>query len=280
MKSKAVLAAAGAAVVGLVMLFLYMQRFEAEASGGEAVTVLIATQDIPLGTSLTEAMLAGRELPSAYIEDRHILATEQDRILGVRVVGGVRAGESILWTDLATTSDTSRDLSGLVRAGMRAITIEADQTSSFGGLVRAGDRVDVLMTLDRRITGGGVSSTGDTVERVTVPLLQNLLVLAAGEDMGAPTRSTSTSRSSHISQVTLNATLEQAQLLAFASQRGRLSLIMRNPDDIAVLDGLPETTTADIIEVERREAIVRSRPRTPEAPPPTTGPSPIRLGGH
>lgn len=280
MKSKAVLAAAGAAIVGLVMLVLYMQRFEAEASGGEAVTVLIATQDIPLGMSLTEAMLAGRELPSAYIEDRHILATEQDRIIGVRVVGGVRAGESILWTDLATTSDTSRDLSGLVRAGMRAITIEADQTSSFGGLVRAGDRVDVLMTLDRRITGGATSSTGDSVERVTVPLLQNLLVLAAGEDMGAPSRSASTSRSSHISQVTLNATLEQAQLLAFASQRGRLSLIMRNPDDILVLEGLPETTTADIIEVERREAIVRSRPRTPEAPPPTTGPSPVRLGGH
>lgn len=281
MKSKAVLAAAGAAVVGLVMLVLYMQRFEAEASGGEAVTVLIATQDIPLGASLTEAMLAGRELPSSYIEDRHILATEQDRILGVRVVGGVRAGESILWTDLATTSDTSRDLSGLVRAGMRAITIEADQTSSFGGLVRPGDRVDVLMTLDRRVTGAAASATGDSVERVTVPLLQNLLVLAAGEDMGAPSRSSSTSRSSHVSQVTLNATLEQAQLLAFASQRGRLSLIMRNPDDIAVLEGLPETTTADIIEVERRERIVRSRPRTPDAPPPPTGPgAPVRLGGH
>ena len=28
--------------------------------------------------------------------------------------------------------------------------------------------------------------TGDAVERVTVPLLQNLLVLAAGTDMGAP----------------------------------------------------------------------------------------------
>lgn len=280
MKSKAVLAAAGAAIVGLVMLVLYMQRFEAEASGGTAVLIITATQDIPLGTALTEAMLSGRELPSAYIEDRHILAEEQERIIGVRVVGGVRAGESLLWTDLATTSDTSRDLSGLVRAGMRAITIEADQTSSFGGLVRAGDRVDVLMTLDRRITGGGTSSTGDSVERVTVPLLQNLLVLAAGEDMGAPTRSASASRSSHISQVTLNATLEQAQLLAFASQRGRLSLIMRNPDDIAVLEGLPETTTADIIEVERREAIVRSRPRTPEAPPPTTGPGPVRLGGH
>jgi pilus assembly protein CpaB len=117
MKSKAVLAAAGAAIVGLVMLFLYMDRFEEEASGGDAVQVLIASQDIPLGSSLATAMVAVHEIPEAYIEDRHVLATDHDRVMGVRVVSTVRAGESLLWTDLATSSDTSRDLSGLVRAG-------------------------------------------------------------------------------------------------------------------------------------------------------------------
>lgn len=277
MKSKAVLAAAGAAIVGLVMLFLYMERFEDEASGGAPVQVLIATQDIPLGTSLSAAMVAIHEIPSAYIEDRHVLASDNDRVMGVRVVSGVRAGESLLWTDLATTSDTSRDLSGLVRAGMRAITIEADATASFGGLVRAGDRVDVLITLDRRVTGR--DSADGAVERVTVPLLQNLLVLAAGTNMGAPVRAGASSNSSNIAQVTLSATLEQAQLLAFATQRGRMTLIMRNPEDIAVLDGLGETTTADIIEEERRAAIVRSRPRTPPPAAPTGPGAPVNLGG-
>jgi pilus assembly protein CpaB len=268
MKSKAVLAAAGAAIVGLVMLFLYMDRFEAEASGGDAVQVLIASQDIPLGISLSPAMVAVHEIPQAYVEDRHVLAVDHDRVMGVRVVSTVRAGESLLWTDLATSSDTSRDLSGLVRAGMRAITIEADATASFGGLVRAGDRVDVLITLDRRITGR--STPDGSVERVTVPLLQNLLVLAAGTNMGAPVRSTtSPTGTAQIAQVTLSATVEQAQLLAFASQRGRLTLIMRNPEDIAVLDGLVETTTADIVEEERRNEIVRRTPRAPATPPPT-----------
>lgn len=277
MKSKAVLAAAGAAIVGLVMLFLYMERFEDEASGGEPVQVLIANQDIPLGISLAESMVAVHEIPAAYIEDRHVLATDHDRVMGVRVVSTVRAGESLLWTDLATSSDTSRDLSGLVRAGMRAITIEADATASFGGLVRAGDRVDVLITLDRRVTGGRSTADG-TVERVTVPLLQNLLVLAAGTNMGAPVRSTSApSGTAQIAQVTLSATVEQAQLLAFASQRGRLTLIMRNPEDIAVLDGLVETTTADIIEEERRMEIVRRAPRAPATPPPSGPAAPVNL---
>lgn len=264
MKSKAVLAAAGAAIVGLVMLYLYMERFEGEASGGDPVQVLIATQDIPLGSSLAPNMVAVHEIPTAYIEDRHVLASDNDRVMGVRVVSSVRAGESLLWTDLATTSDTSRDLSGLVRDGMRAITIEADATASFGGLIRAGDRVDVLITLDRRVTDGRVGSSPDgSVERVTVPMLQNLLVLAAGTNMGAPVRSTSGSSAgnSNIAQVTLSATLEQAQLLAFAARRGRITLTLRYVDDNRVYEGLTETTTADIIDEERREAIVRSRPR-------------------
>jgi pilus assembly protein CpaB len=265
MKSKAVLAAAGAAIVGLVMLYLYMERFEDEASGGEPVQVLIATQDIPLGSSLSPNMVAVHEIPTAYIEDRHVLAADHDRVMGVRIVSSVRAGESLLWTDLATTSDTSRDLSGLVRDGMRAITIEADATASFGGLIRAGDRVDVLITLDRRVTDGRVGTSPDgSVERVTVPMLQNLLVLAAGTNMGAPVRSTSgsSSASSNIAQVTLSATLEQAQLLAFAARRGRITLTLRYVDDNRVYEGLTETTTADIIDEERREAIVRSRPRS------------------
>ena len=54
---------------------------------------------------------------------------------------------------------------------------------------------------------------------------------------------------------------------------------MRNPEDIAVLDGLAETTTADIVEEERRMEIVRRGPRsTAPATPAATAPSrPVNL---
>lgn len=236
------------------MLFLYMQRFEEEASGGPPVMVLIATRDIPLGIAVTEDMLGSHPLPQSYVEDRHIPASEAARILGVRVTSGVKGGESLLWTDLATTSEQRRDLSGLVRNGMRAITIRADVSASFGGLLRPGDRVDVLLTVEQL-----------SHNHVTIPLLQNLLVLAAGRDTGAPTRpgERRTTQSGSVSQVTISVTLEQAAVLALSQEQGRLTLILRNPDDIAVVENAPETTTADIIEPERR-ARVQRRSAAPE----------------
>lgn len=255
MTRKAILAAVACAVAGAIMLFLYMQRFEQEASGGPPVRIIVTTQEIPLGTAIREDMLGVRNLPQSYVEARHIPASEVSRILGVRVRSGVASDEALLWTDLATTSEQQRDLSGLVRNGMRAITIRADVSTAFGGLLRPGDRVDALLTVQR-----------EDQTHLTIPLLQNLLVLASGRDTGAPQRPGERTRSSggSVSQVTLSVTLEQSQVVALAQEQGRLTLVLRNPDDIQVVENAPSTTTADIIEPERRTRIQRRAPQNEE----------------
>lgn len=263
MNTKALVIAIGSAVLGLVFLFFYKQRFEAEASGGPPITVLMAVQDIPLGTALTENMLGMRRIPQAYIEDRYIRYSDLRRVLGVRVSMGLRANQTLMWTDLATASDARRDLSSLVSTGMRAITIRADITNSFGGLLRPGDRVDVLGTLSR---------TGGENDRVTIPLLQNVLVLAAGRDTGGEAQrqvvngQANPGQPGEISQITLSVSMEEAQLLTYAADRGGmqgqrtgLGLVLRNPDDIAVMEGLPETSIDDIFEPTRRARIQRRR---------------------
>lgn len=268
MNRKALIAAGIAALAGLGMLFLYMKRFEAEASGGAPVMVLMATQDIPLGAAITREMVGARPLPSAYLEERHIRSADAERIYGIRVSMGVKANESVLWTDLATTSEQRRDLSALVRSGQRAITVRAGATSSFGGMLRPGDRVDVLLTADR--PGAGLAGVGDLVmSRVTIPLLQNLLVLAVGRDTGgedaAPGARPTGRPGVQLNQVTLSATVAQSQTLTYAADRGQLTLILRNPDDIAIIDGLPETSARDILEPERRAVLLR-RERPESAP--------------
>lgn len=256
LKSKPLIAGLVSAMLGLAMLVVYMRRFEEEASGGAPVLILAAGTDIPLGASITPEMLSVRPIPSAYLESRNILEGDRDRVIAARTVSGVRNGEALLWSDLATSSDTSRDLSSLVQVGLRAITLQADSTGTFDGLVRPGDRVDILFTTDEPRANAGP-------ERTTRTLLQSMLVLASGQDTGSVT----SARQTQFHNVTLSATVEQAQLIAFASSRGRLQLSLRNPDDIPILGNLGATTVQDIYQEEVLQKIQKRRRRQAPAVP-------------
>lgn len=251
MSGKAFIVALVAAALGVGLLLLYKRRFEARAMGGTPVAVLVATRDLPLGTAIEPSMLGVRLLPEAYVEARHIRSFDADRIVGIPVSMGVKANEAILWTDLSTTSQERRDLSSLVKAGRRVLTIHADSGSIFGGLLRPGDSVDVLYTTTRE----------GSPEPVTISLLQNVLVLAVGRDTGSTEGDGKPG-----SDVSLSVTVEQAQVLTHATGQGRMTLVLRNAGDLTVLDGLPETTMRDIVEPARRAHVQhRERPAPPPA---------------
>ena len=230
-KRTALVAGIGSMIVGAVCLLLYMQRFEREASGGTLIALVSARQELPIGTELTQEMLVVREVPERYVEGRHVQAGDIPRILGIPVTNEIHAGESVLWTDLAN-SEQRRDLSTLIRPGMRAVSIAANPRSTFGGLLRPGDRVDVLLTNER----------GD--QNVTTTILQNVLVLATGRDTGGARRDEVDARAS---QVTLGVSLDQGQTLATADAEGTLTLVLRAPGDITLIDGLPARTTSDLL---------------------------------
>ncbi len=257
MNRTALIAGFAVAIVGIGLFALYMQRFENEATGGEPVEVLMLMSDLQIGEPLTAQHLAKRDLPQAYLEDRHVLASDQERVLGIRVSNSLRVNQSLLWTDLATTSSERRDLSTLLREGMRAMTVRTGQTSAFGGLLRAGDRVDVLLTATR---------PGTEAERVTIPLLQNVLVLAVGADTGGPYNRDGLEAKAAERRgrdVSLAVTLDQATMLSHARDRGVIQLVLRNPDDVGIIDGVPETTDTDLIEAEVRRTRNVARPTTP-----------------
>jgi pilus assembly protein CpaB len=231
------------ASAGVLLLWLYLQRYETETSGGERVRLLTVLRAVPRGTVLTQQMLGAREVPIAYVEPRAVKAGELGKVRGIRTAMDLDPQDTLQWSDLAVAAP-DRDLSSLVQPGNRALTIEARQNS----LIRPGDYVDVLATFTSR--------TGADYAAATVVLLQRVLVLAVGEETQrhalAVASDDNRSRPSGGHNLTLSLELEEAQMVALADQNGDLSVILRGGGDPGVLDGLPDLTTNNLLDQAAR----------------------------
>jgi pilus assembly protein CpaB len=228
------------AALGFILLAVYVRQFQREATGGDPVPLLVMRQDVPAGAPITEEMLLVRALPERYVEDRQVLAAELPRVLGVRSSIALGANQTLLWTDLATSPRDRSSLSSRIPKGMRAMRISGTTQRGFGELMRPGDRVDVLLTKAR---------PGADARVVTVPLLQNILVLAVGQRFGGAAESSPRRRDD---AVTLLLSIDQASLLAQARRDGSLSLVLRNEDDLEIHQELAETDDTDVLEQEKR----------------------------
>jgi pilus assembly protein CpaB len=223
---------------GLHLAFL--RNLEAEVRGGEMVEVLVARDRIGGGTKLERRMVAARSVPEAWVDERAVSAGKLEEVEGLAVAVTLQAGQTMQWTDFEKRPDpVDEDLSSLVEPGQRAMAIPVDSSLSLGGMLSPGHRVDVLGTFAK-----GKSSR---TEKVTVTLLQNVMVLATGRDLGAG--------SGRYSTVTMSVGLEEAELLAFASTQGTLSLVLRGGQDLAVVRDVPEKGMEDVWEAERRNAL-------------------------
>jgi pilus assembly protein CpaB len=243
---KALLVAVIIALVGAALGHLYLTRLEAEATGGRRVPVLIAARDLKPGMVLTESALGIRSIPQAYVGRRNISAQDAKKVVGIRVSSLIEANEPVLWSDIATLTQPGRDLSSAVQNGKRALSIT--QTNTFDGLLRPGDRVDILFT----------PNSGEE----TSMLLQNILLLSVGGQLSADDAVRAQSRS-----VSISVSIEEGQLITQAERQGSLHLVLRNPEDVELLEGVAKASRGDIIqqavEVQRR-AVAPSKPAVKE----------------
>lgn len=230
MNRKALLISLISAIAAVALAHLYLERLELEIGGGPRLAVLTAAADLRAGSVLGREQLAIRPIPQAYVGQRNILERDAHQVVGVRLGASVAANEPILWSDVATLAAPGRDLSSSIQEGKRAIAVAGNDVT-FDGLLRPGDRVDVLFT----------RAAGDE----TSTLLQNLLVLAVGGRLD-PGEERAAGRSLR-GAVSLAVSSEQGQLITQAQQQGSLTLVLRNPDDIAIVEGLPKTERTDLV---------------------------------
>jgi pilus assembly protein CpaB len=260
MNRRALFIALVVSLLGVALLAVYLRRFEQEASGGEPIELLTTLKPIEAGALITEDMLATRVVPRAYVENRAVTAKDRPKVVGLRVGQTLQAQQVLMWTDLAIAMEERRNLSSLVQPGMRAVTVAASSRGDKSYvLIRPGDRLDVIATVPTGLNGE---------QQASVVLLQNILVLALGVDTGnEPDKSSERNEL----LLTLSITVQEAQLLALATEKGKLSVALRNPDDVRVTEGMSDLTSAALADAPIRSQVQGVR---------KSGPVRIEAGGQ
>lgn len=240
----------GLVAIVMVKMYLDQQQMIIQEKAKKAVAniqanqaaVLVSKQDIPKGAVIEASMLATAIVPNKYIQPGAV--TSLDRIAGMVTIAPIAKGEHISLsklTNVKQTGGTGGDLAGVTPSGKRAISIVVDNISSLSGMVRPGDYVDVLATIQVPVQGQDGQVTG---QMTVIPLFQNTLVLAVGQNTGSATSSdgryaVKESSSGAASLITLALGPQETNLIAFVQEQGKVRLTMRSPADAKVEPIIP-----------------------------------------
>jgi len=140
----------------------------------------------------------------------------------------VEEGKQLLWAHLE--GGRTPTFSGLVPDGARALTVRVDEINSISGFLQPKDKIDLLMTYRT------------TSQESVFPLIQSLEVIATGLQTRVDKNSAGGKRV--FSTITVNVSPENAQKITLAQKVGKLTAVLRNPEDTHALSGAPMTASS------------------------------------
>lgn len=197
--------------------------------------VLVAKKDILRGTVIEAEMLETAIIPNQYIQPQAVASL--DRIAGMIAVAPISKGEQISLSKLSYSKQGGTGGGSLAEAtpiGKRAVTISVDNLASLAGMVKSGDYVDVIAMLPVPVqTLDGKQAT----QAAVMPLFQNVLVLAVGQEIGAIAMAQPEGRYKREEKreaspfITLALSPQEASLIAFVQEQGKIRLVLRSPAD-------------------------------------------------
>jgi Flp pilus assembly protein CpaB len=217
------------------MLYLSSQRDEL-LGGTQMIRVYVAATNIRPNIPLERSMFVVREVPRSYVQPQAITVTEvpdPENIQGVALVP-IQAGEQVLRSKLfdGVVPPLSAELQQ--RRGMVGVGVSiADLPNALHGMLRAGDRVDVLASFEFE------RARDDRFTEVR-PLYQNVEVLAvnersAGVDAAQPAtgvgQTERVSAAELVRTVTLSLPPVAAQQIVLTQQLGSIWLLLRATGD-------------------------------------------------
>ena len=201
----------------------------------ETTNILVAKEDIAEGRKITPQLVKVEAWPKEKVPD--------DAIADLKEIEGMRARTDILVDeplrekkllgkgDIRTPTDH-------IDPGMRAVPIKIEKDSN-AGLIRPGDRVDVLANL-RKSSQNGIDSSR------TITLLQNVEIFAV-DDIFRVDPDNEGDEAVVAKTITLILTPKQAEKVDLAQQLGKLRIIMRSPNDEDIVEDSEGINTYDLL---------------------------------
>jgi pilus assembly protein CpaB len=223
-------------VVAVVLTNMYVTQVREESLPPSSL-VVVAASDLAAGAILEAKDVAEGVRFTQSLPKLHIPWGERNLYLGQELRTPVSAGDYVLISYFGAQAGAAR-LSEKVdgRLKQRAFTISVSPENTLEGSIRAGDRLDLLLTyaIPKAATTGAPGGTGGPgtgtllPQFATVPLLENVYVISAGRFDGGDT--------GRYKSLTLMVEPDEAKLLAWAMRLGELSILLRNPQDVATTD--------------------------------------------
>ncbi len=190
-----------------------VEAIEARAKHDTA-DIVVAKTEIAAGTKLGRENLAVRKVPVDFAQSGAVRPEDFARIDGKAIAYDVKSGEMIMWSQME--SQRAPTFSARLAPGQRAITVVVDEINSISGMLEPGDLIDLMFSVDQN------------GQKLVLPLLQSVQIMATGQRVVDDLKS---GEKTQFATVTLNTTPEQAKDIIIARETGKLTALLRNPND-------------------------------------------------
>ena len=187
---------------------------------GDSVAIFVATKDIAAWELLTAQSVKLETWPKDKVFEDCLGKIEE--IEGCRARTEILAGDPIRSKKLLGKGATQQTPADHIRKGYRLVAVKVNLVSG-AGLIRPGDRVDVMVHLQANRHKGIFETTTRTIlQDVKVFAVNDIFKLAsAGDEEDSIAAKT----------ISLEVTPEQAEKVMLATQLGTVQLVMRGPAD-------------------------------------------------
>jgi len=223
------------AVIAAVIYFLILNMAQSSLQkASNAVTVAVANVDIPEGKVMQRNFITTKEIPTAYVQRGAFVLSKGDNVADIENLVtrvAISKDDQITRSTLASLSPDA-GISLKVTPNYRAFILEVNNNVS--NLVKPGDKVDILLTFEAALKGG-------TKENMAATILQNILVLGVGSNLGqgldAASKAANSEREANAAAFSDNSVLSlaltplEAQYLALAQQEGDITIVVRSSGD-------------------------------------------------